>query len=188
MGFAADELEAVRPQSTQGISSTRIYKFTVLFDLMTLILTRAFYRSVIQVSDRTITVASQHHDLLSNKALLYLLPDALIAISYTGPAYVHTLPTDQWMAQAISRVSYDTPSKPSALAIGDDVGTKIQIGLMLRSLKDEINSMISNLSNRQCRAWKSFLIAIVIDGWQWNSKGHYRPILYRLVKQRSSPT
>jgi hypothetical protein len=152
---------------------------------MTLILTRAFYRSIIQVSDRAITVASQPHDLLSNKALLCLLPDALIAISYTGPAYVHTLPTDQWIAQAISGVSYDTPSKPSALAIGD-VGTKIRIGHMLRSLKDKFNSTISNLGNRERTAWETYLFAIVIDGWQWNSKGHYRPVLYRLVKQRGS--
>jgi len=130
-------------------------------------------------------VASRPHDILSNKALLCRLPDALIAISYTGPAYVHTLPTDQWIAQTISGVSYDTPSKPSALAIGN-IGTKIPIGLMLLRLKNEFNSMISNLSNRQRTQWKSYLFAIVIDGWQWNSKVHYRPVLYRLVKPLGS--
>jgi len=152
---------------------------------MTLILTRAFYRSIIQVSDRAITVESQPYDLLSNKALICLLPDALIAISYTGLAYINTLPTDQWIAQAISGVSYNTPSKPSALAIGD-LGTKIRIGPMLQSLKDKFNSTISNLGNRERRTWETYPFVIVIDGWQWNSKGHHRPVLYRLVKQPGS--
>lgn len=154
---------------------------------MTLILTRASYRMIIQVSDRAVTVSEKPYDLLSNKALLCLMPNAFISMAYTGPAYIRDIPTDQWIAQTISGVSYDDPTRPHALAIGD-VGCRVQIGIMLQQLKHEIESMIASADRNTRSSWKSNFFAIVVDGWQWNSKGHYRPVLYRLVNQQGSCT
>ena len=152
---------------------------------MTQIITRATYRSVIQASDRAVTVKGQPYDLLSNKALLCLFRDAIVSIAYTGPAHIQGLPTDQWVAQELAGVTYKNPYKPSSHALGE-VGTHKKIGSSLLELQTALNRVLSTFTPRLRNAWRSQLFAVVVDGWQWNSKGHYRPVLYRLVKHSRS--
>jgi hypothetical protein len=40
-------------------------------------------------------------DSSSNKALLYLCADAIVAIGYTGLAYLGDFPTDVWIANLL---------------------------------------------------------------------------------------
>ncbi len=83
---------------------------------MTQILTKASARSVIQVSDRAVTVDGAPYDILANKVIILLALDAIVCMAYTGPAYFGGVRTDQWIAQGISGMVYE--GRPEALRIG----------------------------------------------------------------------
>src|SRR5437867_2015050 len=61
---------------------------------MTPIVSLASRRYVLQVGDRLVTRAAHPFDPFSNKAVIYFARDAVVSISYTGLAYLESLPTD----------------------------------------------------------------------------------------------
>jgi hypothetical protein len=70
---------------------------------MTLVITRASNRGVLQVADRLVTTQSgARFDELANKNLVYLAKDAIASIAYTGLAYLEELPTDVWLARELT--------------------------------------------------------------------------------------
>ncbi len=68
---------------------------------MTLILTLATPRYILQVSDRLVTRGDSRFDPASNKIVIYHAKNALVAIGYSGLAYLEGVPTDQWIAQKL---------------------------------------------------------------------------------------
>lgn len=73
----------------------------VYLGYITVILTMACRRFVVQVSDRLVTDGGREHDRLANKTALFQATDGLFAISYAGPANFKDLPTDVWIAQTL---------------------------------------------------------------------------------------
>jgi hypothetical protein len=85
---------------------------------MTLIVAHVARYGVIHVSDRLLTErgTARPLDAFSNKALLYLCADAIVAIGYTGLAYIGDSPADVWIANLSNR---RVTKKPRFLMRGD---------------------------------------------------------------------
>lgn len=150
---------------------------------MTLILTRASYQSIIQVSDRLVTKGGEKFDPLANKSLLLLARNGLVTLSYTGLAYIQGIPTDQWLAEKLAETSYQKFDKPPAMRIRNPPNKK-NLGLALISLRDELTSLgAGSKVARKTRIWRRAGLHLSIAGWQWNKKGRYRPVLADLYKE-----
>src|SRR5258708_26583621 len=74
---------------------------------MTLILSQASINYVLQVTDRLVTqhenVTQRYNpfDPLANKNIVYCSKNSVVAIAYTGIAYIDDIPTDKWIAQQL---------------------------------------------------------------------------------------
>jgi hypothetical protein len=70
---------------------------------MTLVLTVATPAFMVQVSDRLVVQPQagsiKEFDTLANKTILYRATDAIVAISYSGIAYLDSKPTDEWLVE-----------------------------------------------------------------------------------------
>jgi hypothetical protein len=68
---------------------------------MTLILGAIRRDGSVQVTDRLLTIGDAEFDLRANKNVVYVTPDARLAIAYTGLAYLDNTPTDEWIARQL---------------------------------------------------------------------------------------
>ena len=73
---------------------------------MTLIVTRTSCRYALMVTDRKVTTNGAEYDPDANKNILFGDRNAVVAIGYTGMAYIGTVPTDQWIAQALTGLTF----------------------------------------------------------------------------------
>src|ERR1700730_6856922 len=76
---------------------------------MTLILSHLSSAFALQSSDRLVTRLNMGRgptpfDPLANKTIVYLARDAIVAMSYTGPAYIGQLTTDDWIVQNLTGI------------------------------------------------------------------------------------
>jgi len=131
---------------------------------MTLLLAHAARYGAIHVSDRLLTLASptRPFDQFSNKAVLYLCTDAIIALAYTGVAYIGNRPTDDWIAQQLignQLPEHETFGLPMTVE-HRDIGSAIEI---LRSHLD------SDLPRHETRK-----VEVLISGWKWGQRSKGR--------------
>lgn len=137
---------------------------------MTLVLAVATPVYALHVSDRLVSKAGTPHDPLANKTVVFRATDGLLALGYTGPAYVGSVPTDTWIAEAVAGVPCS--GDVGALRYGDfpvrDVGSTLSalcqrlrgIGLFQR-MRGEMSGV----------------------GWQWDGKREralVRQVLWQL--------
>jgi hypothetical protein len=150
---------------------------------MTLILTQASPRYILQVSDRLLTRGRRRKpfDPVSNKTILYLARDALVSVAYSGNAYLDETPTDQWMAGVLIGKRLE-PDDLGGLTIGLR-GRRLDIGQSIELLRTELGSAISRLP----RSEEPPSLHVVIAGWQWNRK-RARPIMTHMVTSTASPS
>ena len=73
---------------------------------MTLIIARASPTGALMVSDRRVTTSGILFDPDANKTILFADRNAVVAIGYTGMAYIGSLPTDQWLASALTGLNF----------------------------------------------------------------------------------
>lgn len=141
---------------------------------MTLILSHLSRGFVLQVSDRLVTgiqpgKSPSSFDALANKTIIYWARDAIVGMSYTGPAYVGQLPTDDWIAKMLTGfdVSQEFGMRTGPLPQWWDIGQATR--LLARELRrSEIAEQNSNFE----------LTAV---GWQWKNvrralEGRYQPV------------
>lgn len=133
------------------------------------------------VSDRLLTqqlrrggtFAGTHtFDDASNKTIVFIGGNGILSISFTGTAYMHAIPTDQWVAQVLARM--ELPS-------GDNYKLTIKlkqwknVGHAFMTVINELNKIWSTLDSGQQNAGIDFLVT----GWQKTKKG-YKNIVWRL--------
>lgn len=153
---------------------------------MTLIITRACSQFVLHVSDRLVTRGERPFDILANKSLLYHASNALVAIGYSGHAFIGSIPTDQWIAEKLIGKEFDRGRKVPAITSGP-LSRWRDIGQSLRLLRDSLDHVAGNdLQARYRRDWMGKSFDVLIGGWQWDGKGRARPILAGLTKPRNS--
>src|SRR6266851_8318629 len=83
---------------------------------MTLILARASKDYVLQVTDRLVTRGNDPFDTLANKNILYAAKNAVVAMAYTGQAFIGDVPTDQWIVETLSGHIFERDRKPPFLS------------------------------------------------------------------------
>jgi hypothetical protein len=124
---------------------------------LTLILAHAAPYGVIHVSDRLLTErrTQRPFDVLSNKALLYICADAIVAIGYTGLAYIGDSPPDAWIASKL---------------IGKEIPEHRDFGLSMQTERRNIVSAIEMLrSELESEMNKSSTpeFGLLVAGWKW---------------------
>ena len=141
---------------------------------MTLILSHVSRSFALQVSDRLVTKVGQGNnpsqfDVLSNKNIVYRARDAIVSICYTGPAYIGSLTTDDWIVQKLTGVDVSEKFGMRGFPLSHwlDIGQSTR--LLLRELAcSEIGKQ--NLS-----------FELVAVGWQGKNtrrrlEGRYQPV------------
>jgi len=155
---------------------------------MTLILTRASKNYVLQVTDRLVTRGRKPFDTLANKNVLYCARNAIVAMGYTGPAYLDGMPTDQWIVEKLTAkktVYHD--GKPAAFGFYKPERF-LDIGLSMRMLRTEFEDATS-AAVRQDRTsgWRAQDFDLCVAGWQWYRRNKpFRPLLLALTKPGGS--
>ena len=109
-----------------------------------------------------------------------------MSMGYTGHAFLGAIPTDQWIVEKLTGISYDRTRKPPAIRFG---GLKhwLDIGRSLQCLKDSLDSAErTDVQPRLRDDWLARPFDLLVTGWQWNKKGRTRPILASLSKLPNS--
>jgi hypothetical protein len=127
---------------------------------MTLILSHLSSAFVLQSSDRLVTRLNpgqppSSFDALANKTIVYLARDAIVAMSYTGPAYIGQLTTDHWIVQTLTGVEVTQN-------FGTRMGTLPRISDIGRTMK----FLLEKLSSSEIAHLKTNF-ELVSVGWQW---------------------
>ena len=124
---------------------------------MTLILAHVARYGVIHVSDRLVTErgTARPFDAFSNKALLYLCADAIVAIGYTGLAYIGDSPTDVWIANQL---------------VGKQLQEYSGFGQPMQTERRTIVSAVEMLRSQlesEMRRTPTLEFGLLITGWKW---------------------
>jgi hypothetical protein len=145
---------------------------------MTLILARASKDYVLQVTDRLVTRGNEPFDTLANKNILYAAKNAVVAMAYTGQAFIGDVPTDQWIVETLSGRIFDRDRKPPFLSY---VKTKVSdLGASIIRLKRSLEC--APIAPKWQQAWLSSSFDLFINGWQWSRHG-FRPVIASLSKE-----
>lgn len=144
---------------------------------MTLIAAEASWRFAIQVTDRLVTRGARPFDPVANKNLVYVAPDGIIALGYTGLAYLDEIPSDQWLAEKLIGERF-RERRPPMLGVRS-IRPWRGIGPAVQHLHDELQAHF--LTMTPASGVHGFEILGV--GWQWNRRGRHRPILLTITKE-----
>jgi hypothetical protein len=150
---------------------------------MTLILSQVSWRLAIQVGDRLVTKAGKSFDPIANKNILYIGPDGIISLGYTGLAYLEGIPTDQWIVEKMTGLFYERGKRTGALRMGR-LPRWPTIGLAVRGLRKELDDVFFRSGMPQNA--RDIFFEVAGTGWQWSRRGRSRPVLLGLKKKKAS--
>jgi hypothetical protein len=154
---------------------------------MTLIITRTSCRFALMVTDRKVTKSGSLVDPDANKNLIFEDRNAVVAMGYTGMAYIGGIPTDQWLAQTLTGLAFPEgrrgPNTVPALMISQ-YATEY-FGVRVRNLRQRLNEVCKSIRQRYRKQWTANSFDLFITGWEWN-RGKSRPYLAGLSKPAKS--
>lgn len=148
---------------------------------MTLLMGALANNTAFNISDRLLTqklavgdkyVGIRTFDDASNKTIVYACSNGMIAISFTGTAYIDDITTDRWIAEILTGITL--PEESSFKFIENPKKLK-DVGLAVQTIIDELNKIWSTLGREQRDANIGFLIT----GWQ-NIKSKWKSICWGL--------
>jgi hypothetical protein len=154
---------------------------------MTLILTRTSARYALMLTDRKVTRDGVEFDSDANKNVLFGDRNCVAAVAYTGMAYIGTIPTDQWIAQTLTGLSFPEGrrGRGSVPMLMTTQYPRQYLGLRIRDLRDRLKEARSVIFKQYRNAWTANSFDIVITGFEWNH-GEARPVLIGLSKPAGS--
>jgi hypothetical protein len=85
---------------------------------VTLILAQTSRLFALEVSDRLVTRGGSSFDPASNKNVLFLAQDSVVAFGYTGFAYLAGITTDQWITEVLIGEEFERQERPPSLRLG----------------------------------------------------------------------
>ena len=137
---------------------------------MTLIVTRTSCCYALMVTDRKVTKNGTEYDPDANKNLLFSARNAVIAIGYTGMAYIGTIPTDQWIAQTLTDLTFPEGrhgkgSIPAKMTFDYE---EQYIYLHVRNLMDRLNEVRPLIIKKYRRGWSANSFDLLMTGFEWN--------------------
>jgi hypothetical protein len=136
---------------------------------MTLVLSVATPAYSLHVSDRLVSKGRMPHDPLANKSVVFRATDGLLVFGYTGLARFEGVPTDTWIADALSGGS----CADGAGGISHGTFPVRDVGSTLRMLCQRL---------RPDAEFQRHHGEISAVGWQWSErrKGAFRNVLWVL--------
>ena len=124
---------------------------------MTLILSAATPAYALHVGDRLVSRGGTPHDPLANKSVVFRADDGLLAFGYTGPAFLRGMPTDTWIADALS----------GGCCVGD-VGAVRSGEFPVRDVGSSLRMLCQRLrAEGEFRRLGGEVSAV---GWQWRAR------------------
>lgn len=146
---------------------------------MTLIVSQACNRFVLQVSDRLVTSLgggrSRPHDAASNKTVLFQARDGIASLSYTGLSYIGDQPTDSWIAELLigHRMKQMDVNTPFTMLLGKREGPWHFMGPALQKIATELTAAAHERESALLR----YPVIVVVAGWLWyrRNRKHPRP-------------
>jgi hypothetical protein len=108
----------------------------------------------LQVSDRLLSSNGVSVDHEANKTVLLCGSDGIVSLSYTGPAYLRGMPTDNRIAEALTR---GAAIQERGMTFGPLI-RPLDIGLGLRRIRDHL---------RGFRRFAEGGGEVIGVGWQW---------------------
>lgn len=138
---------------------------------------------MLQVSDRLVTRGQQSFDPLANKSILYCANNGILAMAYTGMAFLGHTPTDQWLADVL--IGNRLESHLRLPVIGPGPMRSVDVGQALIKVTEALNNAPVETKLRVHWIAQSFDLLIV--GWQWTAR-RSRPILASICKDTNSTT
>jgi hypothetical protein len=151
---------------------------------------------ILQVSDRLVSTKLlgqplSDHDPRFNKHILFVARDAVVAIGFTGLAYLDGVPVDQWIASVL------TSEPPSAPQGGDGRGFRVatfgrrifpsdwpDIGTAMKRIQGRVSSAAPRLRKEERESGLCLSLAGWQGRWRWSrDEGRFeriRPVLYRI--------
>lgn len=123
---------------------------------------------ILQVGDRLLTTQTGNRvsewDPLANKTLLLVTRNGIIAASYAGLAHINNMPTDEWMARAITGRE---PPEP----FGDGLGYPMQFGepmdLTTGGTVQAISKALEFDLPKQRVQLQDRRVEVLVTGWTW---------------------
>lgn len=152
---------------------------------MTLILTLRDQGYILQVTDRLVTSRDKQVDPAVNKNILYHARNGLFAMGFTGWAILDHIPTDQWIAEKLLGHAYDRSKTSQGFGFGGP-DPWLDIGQSMIKIRDELRLLYRRQPPLWQRGWTKDFFAILLGGYQWNSRGRVRPVIGAMVKPRQS--
>ena len=151
---------------------------------MTLILTFATPNYLLQVSDRLVTQGTKAFDPASNKNVIYHAKNAIVAIGYSGRAYMDGTATDRWIAEKLRGEKFrdHAPGEPYTVKMGR-AERWLDIGQSIELLRRESAEVFCRLPASQRTRHH-----ITIAGWQWQRRQDWllpRPLLCEISNGES---
>ena len=123
---------------------------------MTLVLSVATPAYALHVSDRLVSAGGKPFDPLANKTVVFRATDGLVAIGYTGIAFIDGLPTDSWIANELSQ------------GAASQAGGFMSLGQF--QVRDLGFSLLNLCQKLRSKRFQSFGGGVVAVGWQWQQK------------------
>ena len=137
---------------------------------MTLVVSVATPAFGLHVSDRLVSKGGAPYDALANKTVVFRASDGLVVFGYTGAAFLGGMPTDSWIADAISDG-----------ACANDTGAIRFGGFRVRDTGSTLLGLRRRLERE--RLFRTLNGAMSAVGWQWNGRRKRtfcRPVLWLL--------
>ena len=112
-------------------------------DTVTLIVTRTSCRYALMVTDRRATRNGAVVDPDSNKNIVFCDRNAVVAIGYTGMAYIGAIPADQWIAQTLTGLTFPEGrrGRGTVPVLMTNSFEDRYLGIRVRNLRDRLNEV-----------------------------------------------
>lgn len=109
------------------------------------------------VTDRLVSLQrrgggfAREHEDTSNKNVIYVADDGVIALGYTGRAYVHGIPTDKFIAECL----YD-----------EGIPNEVFMGNRIRRLSGKVGDRLFALRRLCSENWTAGFVRILAVGYR----------------------
>lgn len=146
---------------------------------MTLIMTEVSRLFVLHVADRLVTRDRRPFDRTANKTVVYRARDGIVAMSYTGPAYIAGLPSDQYIAEFLSGHPFRPGERIGFMVSGPIAAPWLHLGPMLEAIRERISVEFATARMAHARTMN---FELLVTGWQWYRRKRPRPVYAGIEK------
>ncbi len=111
----------------------------------------------------------------------------MVAIGYTGMAYIGTVPTDRWIAETLTGLTFPEGRRGRGsvpFLMTTDYESQY-LGLRIRHLRDQLEKIRPLIPRQYRNEWTASPFDVIMTGFEWN-RGVFRPVLVSLSKPAGS--